>query len=131
MIRFFALLIVAAIPACAVTPPPVNQVQISRASNLTLCQTYAQAKSPYAPEWQAAVRAELSKRGAITSRDQADWNKGFVRIGMAEHIAICSWGPYIDVNTTTGSWGTDKQFVIGQFGPYIYTRNGKVTAFQN
>jgi len=131
MLRIAAVMSLATVAACAAPTPPVNQGQISRASNVTLCQTYAQAKSPYAPEWQAAVRNELNKRGAVTKRDKADWDKGLVRVGMAEHIAVCSWGPYLDVNTTTGAWGTDKQYVFGQFGPYVYTRNGKVTAFQN
>ncbi|MDZ4136681.1 MAG: hypothetical protein U1D06_13985 [Paracoccaceae bacterium] len=120
------------VAACAVTPqPPPSDAALRKASNVELCQTYARAKSPYAPAWQAAARNELIRRGAVTKQDQADWSKGLVRIGMAEHIAVCSWGPYVDVNSTTGSWGTHRQYVIGQFGPYVYTENGVVTSFQN
>lgn len=131
MLRVAALAAIAATAGCAVTPPPVDQAAIRRADNVKLCQTYSQAKSPYLPDWQKAVRDELSRRGAVSKRDGADWQKGLVRIGMAEHIAVCSWGPYVDVNTTTGSWGVDKQYLFGLFGPYVYTRNGVVTAFQN
>lgn len=132
MFRITALIGLMAVSACAMpeaTPP--SEAVMRKASNVELCQAYAISKNPYSAAVQAAVRRELARRGSVSKQDQADWNKGFVRIGMSEHVAVCSWGPYFDVNTTTGAWGVHRQYVMGQFGPYVYTENGRVTSFQN
>lgn len=127
MLRVAALLGLLTVAACA-TP---DAATMSSRSDLELCQTYAMGRAGLSPAWMNAAEAELMRRKAITNDERIDAERQRVRIGMKEHVAVCAWGPYVTVNRTTGSWGTDKQYVMGQFGPYVYTRNGVVTAFQN
>lgn len=44
-------------------------------------------------------------------------------------MCIESWGEPLDINTTTGSYGTHEQWVYGT--SYLYFENGILTTIQN
>jgi len=52
-----------------------------------------------------------------------------LKIGMTKEMAIEAWGKPYEINRTTGSFGTDEQWVYE--GYYVYFRNGKLYAIQN
>lgn len=54
-----------------------------------------------------------------------------VLIGMTECDLYASWGYPQSENRSVGSWGVHIQHVYGDFGPYVYTENGRVTSFQD
>jgi hypothetical protein len=128
MIRLAAVAATVVVAGCAL--PPLDPAAVSRASNLELCQTVAQGRQLNSADWIATARAELVRRGAMTDEELVDVNRQRVRIGQREHIAVCAWGPYIDVNETVGRGFRQRQFVMGQFGPYVYTDGRRVTGFQ-
>jgi hypothetical protein len=97
---------------------------------MTLCQNYSLARTNGFASSRQAILAEIDRRQLLSEDERQRVLRGQMRIGMSELAAVCSWGPYYDVNTTTTSAGTNKQIVMGQFGPYVYTENGRVTAFQ-
>lgn len=51
-------------------------------------------------------------------------------IGMSRSALIESWGRPQKINTTVTEYGKEEQFVYGNFGPYVYVENGKVTSWQ-
>ena len=67
-------------------------------------------------------------------------DSGYIQVGMSEVALWCLKGGIMQgvngsVNTTTGSWGVNKQYVyrpLGMNGPanYVYVENGKVTSWQ-
>jgi len=73
---------------------------------------------------------ELISRKALSKRDVKDIEAGTIRTGMREHVAVCSWGPVIDVNRSGGIYGKSAQFVVDDFGPYFYSDNGLITSWQ-
>lgn len=118
----------ATLSSCAVATDPEDYSDLS---DLELCQHYAVTKSRLTKPWTKAAMDELIRRKAVTEAEIADISKEVIRIGMREHAAVCSWGPYKDVNTSVGSWGRHRQYVMGDFGPYVYTENGRVTSWQD
>ena len=52
-------------------------------------------------------------------------------IGMSELALRASKGMPSNINTSTGTWGTHKQYVYGDYGPYVYVEDGKVTSWQD
>lgn len=54
-----------------------------------------------------------------------------IRIGINQCALYASWGYPKSQNRTVGSWGVHIQHVYGDFGPYVYTENGRVTSWQN
>lgn len=128
MLRLAALIGLVAVAAC-VGPP--DATRISQATDLELCQTYGQARVGFLPEWQTAVFDELKRRNVLNQRDLQNIPRNRIQLGMTEVGAVCSWGPYVDRNSTVGPWGVNRQYVMGQFGPYVYTENGIVTSWQN
>ena len=80
--------------------------------------------------------AELERRNLFTQAELAGIVLGTARPGMSEKAGLCAWGYYWrDVNTTTATGGTVKQYVFGD-GEYIerrylYTLNGRVTGTQS
>ena len=126
MFRIAAVISALAIAGCA-TP---DAATMQNATDLQLCQTFARSKLAYAGDWTAATMIELERRNALTAQEVQDINHRRMRLGMSEHAAVCSWGPYARVNRTVGPWGVDKQFVMEQ-GAYVYTRDGRVRSFQN
>lgn len=54
-----------------------------------------------------------------------------VFIGMTKAQVKASWGSPKDINRSVGSWGVHEQWIYGDFGPYLYFENGRLTAFQD
>lgn len=54
-----------------------------------------------------------------------------VRIGMSLCDLYASWGYPDAENRTVGGWGVHIQHVYGDFGPYVYTENGRVSSWQD
>ncbi|WP_322889305.1 MULTISPECIES: hypothetical protein [unclassified Yoonia] len=111
-------------------PPPPTATMLMRQSPIALCQSYSAARANNWASGRQAVLAEIERRQLFSAEEMQMILRGPLKIGASELVAICSWGPYFDVNTTTTSSGVNKQYVMGQFGPYVYTQNGLVTALQ-
>jgi hypothetical protein len=124
----------AALPLCtflsACALPELSAEQAAAMSNNQLCQAYSHAEKYGHPNRLSSALRELKKRGAISDRDYKDIRAHRIRTGMKEHIAICSWGPYEDINSTTMRGYQSRQIVI-DLGTYIYTENGRVYAWQD
>lgn len=56
---------------------------------------------------------------------------GQISLGMTEDQVLASWGSPRKVNNSTGRWGSHQQWVYGDFGPYVYLENGRLTSWQN
>jgi hypothetical protein len=54
-----------------------------------------------------------------------------VLIGMTKEQVIISWGKPRDINRTGGAWGVHEQWIYGDFGPYLYFENDKMTSWQD
>lgn len=70
----------------------------------------------------------------LTEKELLAADNGEIFIGMSAMALLCSWGPATKLNTSTGSWGTHRQWVYRPYlngsASYVYTENGKVTSFQ-
>jgi hypothetical protein len=126
MKKIIAITAVLAVSGCSVP----TAADYMAATDLQVCQAYAMARAGFMPNVMIDAETELRRRKAITPEELQLVMDQRIKVGTREHIAVCAWGPYVDVNSTTGSWGTSKQYVMGQLGPYVYVRGGKVTAFQ-
>lgn len=56
--------------------------------------------------------------------------KGKVKIGFTKQMCIEAWGKPEEINKTTGSYGTDEQWVYSN-NNYLYFRNGILKTIQN
>lgn len=56
---------------------------------------------------------------------------GEISLGMTEDQVLASWGSPRKVNNSTGRWGNHQQWIYGDFGPYVYLENGRLTSWQN
>ena len=52
-----------------------------------------------------------------------------IEMNMPEQYLILSWGKPEKINSSTGSWGTHKQYVYAR--QYVYVENGKITSWQD
>ncbi len=129
MMRTAGLIVAAAMLAgCAI--PPLSPEDAAAATDLQLCQTYSAAREIGATQQSDPALAELRRRG-LSAREMADIEGQVVRTGQREHVAICAWGPYWDVNETVVVGSRSRQFVLGDFGPYVYTDGRLVTGWQD
>ena len=120
-----ALVLIALLAGCAGSPRAIkteSAQEIQKNDFMEVCFAYTFHQTE-------TIANELVRRG-ISERDLPNIATRSVRIGMSERAAVCSWGRYERVNTTTTANGTRKQFVYGS-GRYLYTTNGRVTAFQD
>jgi hypothetical protein len=114
----------------ACSAPELTAEQAARMSNNQLCQTYSFARRLNDAQRMNRAKTELRNRGELSENELQDIYKYRLRDGMKEHIAICSWGPYQDINTTNVRGQQSKQIVI-DLDTYIYTENGRVYAWQD
>jgi len=129
MFRFVAALCgLGVLAGCSV--PEVTAQDAYPLTELQLCQSYARAKLTNNANVLGVAKTELIRRKAVSNQDLEDMAQGVIREGMKEHVAICSWGPYRDVNTTVVAGSRSKQFVIS-LSKYVYTRDGRVYAWQH
>ncbi len=88
---------------------------------------------PYG-ESEADERAERLKRiignPTYTDKEKEAIAHGLVYIGMTVRALEASLGRPDRINTSTGEWGTRKQYVYGDYGPYVYVEDGAVTSYQ-
>lgn len=78
-----------------------------------------------------ADRLKRAKYSNVTERELQAIENRQIFIGMSEEALLLSWGNPSDINSSTGAWGVHKQYVYGDFGPYVYVENGKVTSWQD
>lgn len=122
------------IASCAGSPARIGMMspqELKSENSFNLCNAYANWGSDN-------VKAELIRRGEIPEDEWSLIEQKEIRIGMSELGLVCSWGrPSIDgnVNESVGSWGVDKQWVYRACSScsaqYVYTKNGKVSSWQN
>lgn len=128
---FKSLVLIAAaatLTACVQPTPPPNLLGMS---DLQVCQEFARARSAGDSVGARLAMTVLDSRNALTAAEKHDIQNEVIRTNMREHAAICSWGPYLRANASTGTFGRHVQFVVGRFGPYIYTENGRVRSWQS
>lgn len=122
-------LVVAALPAllvaCSATPE-----QLGQSSDAQVCAIYGQGMRVNNHETTRLAQSEMTKRGldVIDALPQIGAQK--VRIGMTTCALYASWGIPDRENRSVGSWGTSIQHVYGR-RQYVYSRNGRVTSFQD
>ena len=80
---------------------------------------------------ESLTRAKIAGSSSFSSRERKAIMSGDIFLGMSEKALLLSWGDPEDVNTSVGDWGTHKQYVYGDFGPYVYVENGIVTSWQD
>lgn len=118
---------------CANSPIRVSMMSEEALKDVpspSLCNTY----SMYGND---KVKVELKRRGEIAAEDWYLIDNNKIGIGMGELALVCLKGfpgNFGGINTSTGSWGTQKQWVYRPCGGcgahYVYTKNGKVTSWQ-
>lgn len=110
------------------TPEEMTR-RFSTMTPMQLCQTHAQGKQIGKPSYENRTRMELERRKALSSRDISDIASGKIRQGMRDYVSVCSWGPYVDINSTVVGGFNSTQYVMVN-GRYVYTRNGRVYGWQ-
>lgn len=125
-----ALIAIAAVlvTGCA-TNAPINimwadETTVKAQSDVDLCRTYSLMIGKTRDG--STVGQELQRR---LTGEWSTIKQRLINIGMSEAALVCSWGLPNRVNTSTGSWGTKKQWVYGG-GQYVYTSNGRITGWQ-
>jgi hypothetical protein len=73
--------------------------------------------------------AEAARRKLSVNRNLVRAEK--LQIGITECELYASWGLPETKNRTVGSWGYHTQHVYRSVGTYVYTKNGKVTGWQD
>ena len=118
-----------------------NQFEVTRetapSKNVEeLCKaiTAGASSSSFAASGKIAL-GELYDRKVFTNAEMLKIARLEAAPGMSEKAGLCAWGYYwYDVNTTTTSQGTRKQYVFGdgKYFPrkFLYTENGRVVAVQ-
>lgn len=130
--KFFSLAIFCmAIVGCSTMTPE----QIALKSDLDLCRGYRGAMRVQG-ETAAAYKLEMQRRNLLT---QEEWDlaaKKQISMGISQCALYAAWGVPGRENRSVGSWGVNIQHVFNVGYPYVpasyvYTRNGKVTSWQN
>lgn len=57
--------------------------------------------------------------------------EGKIFIGMDKGQVRASWGLPRKINSSGGSWGIHEQWIYGDFGPYLYFENDRLTSWQD
>lgn len=78
---------------------------------------------------EAAVLEEVKRRKITVNQKLVEGEK--LKMGMSDCELLASWGYPEDINRSVGSWGTHVQYVYRSLKTYVYTRNGKVTSWQD
>lgn len=116
----------------------VNEGNVSVISDSDLCSAMT---ARAASGWNLA-REEILRRDLLSQRDMNLVVEKKIRVGMPECGLLAVLGypkspKYCGkVNSSTGSYGTHKQYVYrpcGSYGStkYVYVRNGEISSWQN
>lgn len=54
-----------------------------------------------------------------------------IKIGVSQCQMYAAWGEPKRESRSVGPWGVHIQHVYGDFGPFVYTENGRVKSFQD
>lgn len=108
----------------------VSTELIGKQPDATVCRAYAAYRnSGVYPGSTANIRAELLKRGLLTESEIEQADKRTIRVGDGLCAMYAALGTPRSENRSVGSWGTDIQHVFGR-STYVYTRNGRITSWQ-
>lgn len=99
------------------TPEKLKTMRLQQVCRLARGNNYAPAV------------AELRIRSLFSNKDLSLILNKKISIGMAESALTCSWGEPSDTNRTVTASSVNVQYVYGQV--YVYSENGKVTAWQD
>lgn len=55
--------------------------------------------------------------------------EGSLKIGMTDEMAKISWGDPLKINRTVTAGGVREQWIYGEFKPYVYFEDGKITGW--
>lgn len=131
--KAIALLFVALIAGCAAIPPE----RAASYSDDLLCYRYNDARGNSSLQKDVPVlRAEIDKRGLITPDEWSLVEQKKIKLGMSECALVASWGSG-KVNKHTNVNGQFNQHVYRLDWcrscnvQYVYTRNGRVTSWQD
>lgn len=128
-----AIAVVLLTSGCAGSPSrlsKMNETEITSVTNdqLVICMQYKNYDTD-------VVYNEAVKRGLITEKEIDFIKHNQLFVGMSETALHGSWGYGHSVNKTTGDFGVHKQYVYSgsstRKARYVYTENGKVTAWQD
>ena len=121
---------------CAGSPMKLSGMtseELRLENSFSLCNAYKFNKKE-------TIRTELERRNALTFQEWEMIDSSYLQVGMSELALWCLRGGIMQgvngsINTSTGSWGVNKQYVyrpLGMNGPahYVYVENGKVTSWQ-
>lgn len=80
-----------------------------------------------------AVHDEIQRRNLLSKEDWQLVYEKSIRIGIRSCVLYAAWGSPDSENRSTGAWGTGTQHVYGRgrYARYVYTRNGRVTGWQD
>lgn len=94
-------------------------------STLQLCATYGSYKQ-YAHKL-PNIKNELIRRNEFSKREWELINTNRIAVGMSSEALTCSWGYPNDINRA--SYGNQAVYGTGIKRSYVYTKNGRVTAW--
>lgn len=111
-------------------------VQLREYDRLEFCNAYGNAirddvHYPFSsvPTYRQLFEAEAVRRKISLNR--AVIKAETMRIGMDQCTLYASWGTPRRQNRSVGPWGVHLQLIYGDYGPYVYLRNGIVTSYQD
>lgn len=119
-----------ALAGCAGSPAAISSKEdLSEESAKNLCNAYAFGN------WQdKRLVEEVYRRGDISEKDYKSLLKGEISTGMSELAGICAYGLPSSINTTAGTFGTQKQYVYNDYNGiprrFLYFRDGVLTSWQ-
>jgi hypothetical protein len=109
----------------------LSEATIASSNLVELCNWYAFGREYQQADVQSQAETELRRRKALSNKDWSDVKAQTIRTGQKEHVAVCAWGPYKTANVSDGNYGRTVQFIFGDFGPYGYSDNGRITSWQS
>lgn len=124
------LFLVAALTLSACADVPATETDIAAMSVAQLCREFYIYRNSFYPDRAESFLQAAISQGKFNEAEIRDIRSETIRRGMREDVAACAWGAPLQTNVTAGAWGVHKQLVLGDFGPYVYIENGRVTAWQ-
>ena len=132
-LKSFALILALPLSACGGVYNPEALTQLNA---IQLCQEFARARNTptydrfYEQNIQI-IRTTMEQKNLFTAAEWRDIDNEYIRTGMSEPVMVCVMNhPYFRVNSFNSIYGSSKQYIFGDFGPYVYLDNGRVTSWQ-
>lgn len=115
---------------CATTPE-----QISNRDDLDVCKSYGVYRTGILVGLAPAYKDEIDRRGLLTDEEKQLVADKSIKLGMSLCAMYASWGSPSYENRTVLKGSVNIQHVYNAGlryirKNYVYTRNGKVTAWQ-